>query len=139
MRPTPPEELSALRSVLNRVIDATFDDDYIRGQLRHVSDGMAALASDWPVAAARLLAENEATEAFLLELAATSGAGSKELAAFAGDPTDLAALNERHQLLRGLVAEAIRDLDRAEDGDITITARRTVRAFLLRTAETWTG
>ncbi len=136
MRPTPADELAALRRILDESVAPALEDEFVRGQLRHVSEAMARLEADWDGTIPKLVAENLALEELLAGIAAV--APSATVVDSSVDATlTVAARNAEHQALRGQLDAAIREIDAAADSGPIRAARSRVHEFLRNAARGW--
>ena len=137
MRPTPAEELGALHRILESVIAPALEDDYLRTQLRHVTDTMARLTADWNRALPDLRSENEEMESFLAEFSLPDSTTVTHYEA-EGD-LGFDQVNERHQYLRGLLVTLVQGLEQSEENIAALEARRKIHTFLVASSERWIG
>ncbi len=103
MRPTVSEQLSGAARLLSEVVGPEIDDPYVGDVLAGVVTTLELLAEGWTQVAAFLVWDIEATRR-VLELV-----GVEDLPA-AGDPLDVAALQNRHTRVRALLERAMPDV-----------------------------
>jgi hypothetical protein len=139
MRPTPTEELRAIRRVLADVVAPAVSEEYAAAQVQHIVGALERLETSWERAADVLAAENAALEQLFGDLYALivelPGAGSLagEIAAAAPGPggqASFANIHSRNQALRGILDRAIAVLDQAGELPAAGAARAAIRDTL---------
>lgn len=133
MRPTISEQLREMSRILGDLLPQHLDDDYARHILAMAVSNLRTLETGWLKVLPFLIWDNNAAQSLLAGLteetdAALSSSIQQALNAPVPAPYDAEALQERNELLNGLLQEAIKQC-----GKITLAA---IRAHLLeRTAQ----